>query len=471
MDKSTGKEKSMRFLYEASLTPLKCIELIERNIPLQENLFNIFNFILKKLLFLLNKSEGIHFFINPKTDEIHYIYSKYYPNTDQLEPSEKKYVSIKGKNIKKWFEQIGVFAINKEDPPKIKNISDKSLKSLFEKIGLSVIVDEKQKAMIVPFNLGEINLGTFIIWGERNAEKKYEVFEDNILPWISSWYRFFSKFFAKEYKVDGQTYLPSYFTSVWKQVAILFADIRNFTPLTEILRNRYSNNNDGNRSLLRKIINEFCSKMCEIVKDNGMGRIDKFMGDEIMVIFGEDGGHPSKTVCEAIYVGLEMVETFNELKKGWQVEAFGPEFEIEFNESVEIDLGIGINFGHVFFDYLGKDIYQEYTAVGDHVNFASRLQGMAAREDDKTLEKDPHIIISSTAFRCSKPWLKEYKELKLDVKGKSYKYKCYGIEPENFNKKFFKKCKKKKGNDWKSFWISDDLDPPYVPPDSQDSDT
>jgi class 3 adenylate cyclase len=455
MDNKESKKKSMWFLYEASITPMRCAELIERNKPVQENFFEIFSLILKKYLLLLNRREGVHFFFNVDSDEIHFIFHKYGPEIYKFESSEKRYKCKKEKDIRKFFEQLGFTGQRKKDQPQIKQIGVKTLKSFFGKIDLGITIAEDEKVMVIPFNWGEIDLGAFIIWGERNAKKKFRASGEDIQPWVSSWYRFLSELFVREYKVDKQTYLPSYFTSDWKKVAVLFADIRNFTPLTEILRNRLSQSSDT-AGILGKIMREFCKEMCDIIHNNINCRIDKFMGDGIMVVCGEYENDHSKIVCEAIYVATEMVKKFEKLKIDWQEMAFGEGYNTEFNESVEIDLGIGIDFGSVFFDFLGDEVHREYSAVGDHVNFASRLQGMAAREDEKIHKKMPHIIISSTAFRCCKPWLKKIKELKLDIKGKSYQYKCFGIEPEDFDVPLYSNSQAL--GDWELAWKDNDSD-------------
>lgn len=467
MKKREKEQKSNWFDYEAYFTPLFCAELIERNDPLQKNLLKVFSHLLQEFLLLINKREGVQLFFNQYKDEVHYTFQEF----GDEEPD--KYFQKKDGNLKTSFEELGLKDLkNYKNQLKIPKINGNLLKSFLEKIGVKTSVDiENEEALILPFNFRELNLGIFVIWGERNPKKKHKPSEDIILGWISSWYHYLSKYFKREFRMDERTYIPSYYTVGWKPVAVLFADIRNFTPLTEILRNRYYHDEDKtdikggnipvknsknglqkgstNKSIiLRTIINDFCSKMSEIIQNENLGRIDKFIGDEIMVIFGEQDETPSKIVCNAIYIAIKMVNEFKNLKNKWQEMAFGKEYEFEFNETVEIDMGIGIDFGKVFFEYLGDKAHREYTAVGDHVNFASRLQGMAAREDEETGEKRPNIIISRTAFKCSKPWLrkKDHEKLKLRLKGKSYQYDCYGIEPENFNDLHYSTSQR--NNDW-----------------------
>jgi class 3 adenylate cyclase len=463
MENRTNKKSFKWCLVEALITPPKCAELIERDKPLQINLVKIFSFLLNKFLLLLNKSEGLHIFINPDVDEVHYIFRKFTEN--EFPSSSMEYTQVKNMEISKWFENTGSMEVaNGKIQPKIKKINGTALKPLLEKLELDISVnDAKKKAFLLPFKSGKINLGVFVIWGERNANKKYKPLEATVLGWISSWYKSLQGLFEREFRADGRTYLPSYYSVGWKRVAVLFADIRNFTPLTEILRNRPSYSGNSSETL-GDILNEFCSEMARIIQDKNRGRIDKFLGDGLMAIFGEYDDHPSKLVCNAVYTATEMIKKFKELKDKWQKMAFDEKYSLEFNETVEIDLGIGIDFGKVSFDYRGEDTHREYTPVGDHVNFASRLQDMAAKEDEETGAKRPHIIISRTTFRCSKPWLKYYKKVKLRVKGKSHQYDCYGIEPEDFDIPLY--FTSSKHNDWETAWENDEDGPPRIPENS-----
>ncbi len=331
------------------------------------------------------------------------------------------------------------------------------LKKIDEQLVNSCRESKSKGGLFIPFDGNELNLGYFLIWGERNNKKKFIPSEQDMELWISSWYKFMANLIAREFKINKKTFLPEYFTAGWKQVAVLFADIRNFTTMTENLRvKRPYNGSESNG--LNEIVNGFCSEMCQVIS-NTNGRIDKFMGDAVMVIFCEDGGHPSKVACEAINAAGEMVKSFQKRKKEWERKAFGKNFEIEFNESIEIDIGIGIDFGYVFFDYFGEYIHREYSAIGDHVNFASRLQGMAAKMHEETKKLRPHIIMSRTVYRFCKPWLREPKELTLDFKRESHHYKCYGIEPDQFDLALYNtshSC----GN-WKSAWEKGDMEPPY----------
>lgn len=435
--------------YEASLTPYGCARLIERNEPLITNLVKLFSYLLEKLFLLCNRKYGIHLFMNRELDEIHYIYRK---AGESVVPSF--YHARKNTKLREWFVGRKYLGLkDASDPPQVLNINEGDLEFLLRNIGFKEITN-CACGSILPFDHGEMNLGKFIIWGERNLTRK-NVPEHALLGWIVAWYSFLCKFLSREYRVNTATYLPSYYAVGWKHAAILFADIRNFTTMTEMLRNAYPYRKAKkyDPEPLRQIVNEYCAEMAKIIQEGNRGRIDKFLGDGIVAIFGEYDNHPSKIVCRALYVSSQMTKTFRKLKSRWQKMAFGSGYELEFNETVEIDLGIGIDFGTVLFDYLGDYIHRDYSVVGDHVNFAQRLEGEAARENEVTNKRNPSILISRTAFRCCRPWLTNYSELHLAPKGKGYEYLVYGIEPQDFNEALF--ITSETNHDWESAWTTD----------------
>jgi class 3 adenylate cyclase len=445
LNKSNKTQKKRTWInYEASLTPYGCARLIERNEPLSASMVKVFSYLLEKFFILCNRKKGFHLFINPELDEVHYLYRGVRNSNSAL------YQCIKETGIREWLRKEELLHLKEVDgAPQIRNIDKDTLKALLKKMNFDSTANYQQ-GLLLPFDYGEINLGRFVIWEKRNLKREHkEVSEHTLLGWIAAWYSFLVKLFCREYRVDKSTYLPSYYSIGWKRAAILFADIRNFTPMTEMLRNAYSHREED-PGRLRQIVNEYCSEMARRIQERNQGRIARFMGDGVMAVFGEYDHHPSKIVSRAVYVACQMVKKFRELKQNWEEIAFGQGYELEFNEAVEIDLGIGIDFGTVLFDYLGDNIHREYSVVGDHVNFAQRLQGAAAKEDETTQKRRPPILISRTAFRCCRPWLNKCSEVRLTPRGKGYEYICYGIEPQDFNESFFITCEN--NDDWEAPW-------------------
>lgn len=136
-------------------------------------------------------------------------------------------------------------------------------------------------------------------------------------------------------------------------VTVLFSDIRGFTTLSEEL------SPEG----LVKLLNEYLSPMTRIVLDEE-GMLDKYIGDAIMAVFNapvEIDAHPLRA-CGA---ALKMMERLRELNVKWKAEGYP-----------ELSIGIGINTGEAVVGNMGAELRFDYTAIGDTVNLASRLEGM-----------------------------------------------------------------------------------------------
>ncbi|MEJ2070052.1 MAG: adenylate/guanylate cyclase domain-containing protein [Syntrophobacterales bacterium] len=114
---------------------------------------------------------------------------------------------------------------------------------------------------------------------------------------------------------------------------------------------------------LAGILHDFLNPMSKIVVKHG-GTIDKFMGDAIMALFGAPLHYPDHAprACET---ALEMIETLRSLDQEWVGQG-----------RPAIKIGVGINTGIVAVGNMGSDTLFDYTAIGDNVNLASRLEGL-----------------------------------------------------------------------------------------------
>jgi adenylate cyclase len=134
-----------------------------------------------------------------------------------------------------------------------------------------------------------------------------------------------------------------------------------------------------------------------IIKDQGL--VDKYMGDAIMAFWGaplDQPDHP-EAACSS---SLEMMDKLRDLQKKWKKEGI-PFFEI----------GIGLNSGDAIVGNMGSSSRFDYTAMGDNVNLASRLEGLNKMYGT-------NIIISENTYKIVKD---KYETRKLDavkVKGK-----------------------------------------------------
>ncbi|HUT55605.1 MAG TPA: adenylate/guanylate cyclase domain-containing protein, partial [bacterium] len=138
-----------------------------------------------------------------------------------------------------------------------------------------------------------------------------------------------------------------------REVTILFADICDFTPLLERMAPQDA----------ASLLIDYFDAMTEIIFKY-KGTVDKFIGDAIMAIFGAPISHGNDAEL-AIYSAIEMIREMDR-------------FRAAHSRAQAFDIRIGINTGIVAAGYLGSKKRVEYTVLGDPVNVAARLQGVAA---------------------------------------------------------------------------------------------
>lgn len=180
-------------------------------------------------------------------------------------------------------------------------------------------------------------------------------------------------------------------------VTVLFSDIRGFTSMSENMP----------ADEVSEILNEYFAQMEPIIrKYNGV--INKFIGDAIMVIFGEpiqDINHPKN----AVKCAYEMLKKVNYLREKW-LEQGRPRFEI----------GVGINTGEVFIGNIGTENRMEYTVIGDSVNLASRIEGY-----NKVYKTN--LLVSSTTYNYISDCADVIKIKEVQIRGKSKKMDIYEV--------------------------------------------
>lgn len=142
---------------------------------------------------------------------------------------------------------------------------------------------------------------------------------------------------------------------VERRVAVLFADIRGFTSFAEKLP-PYD---------VIHALNRYFQRMEAIVRDHG-GYVDNYMGDGLLAIFGTAA--PESASLDAVRAGLEMLGAVDLLR---------PYFEAVYRESLRI--GVGIHCGTVVLGSVGPPGRDRFTAIGDGVNFASRIEAETRR--------------------------------------------------------------------------------------------
>jgi len=137
------------------------------------------------------------------------------------------------------------------------------------------------------------------------------------------------------------------------ELTILFSDVRGFTSISEALKPEE----------LREYINEYLTTMSAIIRSEYRGTLDKYIGDAIMAFWGapvEDPQHARNGVLAA----LEMQKECRALNERFSARGWPP-----------LNIGVGVNSGRVRVGDMGSQVRRAYTAMGDAVNVASRLEG------------------------------------------------------------------------------------------------
>ena len=199
-------------------------------------------------------------------------------------------------------------------------------------------------------------------------------------------------------------------------ITVLFSDIRNFTSISEKLP----------PEVLGNMINSYLTKMAEIILKN-RGTIDKFIGDAIMAFWNaplEEKDH-AELACDSAISKIRALKKFNE--------------ELKSQGHGQIEIGCGIHTGEAIVGNFGSNERFDYTALGDTVNVASRLEGLTK------YYKVPIIVSESTySLVKNKKNLVFRKIDSVKVKGKEKPLIIYElcVKPqESLNRNFEKALK------------------------------
>ncbi len=162
--------------------------------------------------------------------------------------------------------------------------------------------------------------------------------------------------FMPEYVVKQLLENPESFKlgGINQTITVLFADIRGFTAFSE----------KEKPEKVVGLLNRYFSVMSEIIFAHG-GTLDKYIGDGLMAIFGAPNA-TSEDAKNAVKTAITMQKRLATLNK-----------ELESEGLSRINIGIGLHTGEATIGYIGSEQRSEYTAIGDTVNLASRLESNA----------------------------------------------------------------------------------------------
>jgi adenylate cyclase len=176
------------------------------------------------------------------------------------------------------------------------------------------------------------------------------------------------------------------------EVTLLFADIRGFTSMSET----------RTPEEIVRMLNEYFEIMVDVIFRH-QGTLDKFVGDEIIALFGAPVGIPNAELC-AIECALEMLKVLKDWNRVRMAEGLN-----------EIKIGIGVNTGTVVTGAIGSSRALQYTAIGDAVNIAARLCSNAKADQLLVAEGTYKQVMNRVAAVRLPPLKVKGKEKELDV--------------------------------------------------------
>src|SRR5882672_1921931 len=178
--------------------------------------------------------------------------------------------------------------------------------------------------------------------------------------------------FLPEYVVKQMLENPESFKlgGVNQTITVLFADIRGFTSISE----------HAPPEKIVGLLNRYFSAMTDIIFAHG-GTLDKYLGDGLMALFGAPTTTP-EDASNALNAAVAM-----------QRRILGINIELREEGLSEIGVGMGLHTGEVTVGYIGSERRSEYTAIGDSVNTASRLESNA---------KGGQILVSDATAKAAR---------------------------------------------------------------------
>jgi adenylate cyclase len=186
-----------------------------------------------------------------------------------------------------------------------------------------------------------------------------------------------------------------------RNVTVLFSDIRGFTTMSEKLSAKE----------VVEMLNAYFTRVTAPILEEG-GLVDKYIGDAVMAVFGSPVSYPDHA-RRAVRASLGMAREAAAFKD-WMLQRFPDRALAEFN------IGVGLFTGEAVIGDIGTPKRKEFTAIGDTVNAASRLESST---------KDMKIVIaaSESTVRAAGEGVRTGKEETLTVKGRSEAIRVFEI--------------------------------------------
>jgi adenylate cyclase len=163
-----------------------------------------------------------------------------------------------------------------------------------------------------------------------------------------------------------------------KKLTVFFSDIVGFVSETEGIEPED----------FTFILNGYLNRMAQVVSKHG-GTLDKFIGDAVLVFFGDpESNGVAEDAAACVWMALEMKEAIVELNREWLAKGIRQGFEVR----------MGISTGFATVGNFGSDERMDYTIIGKQVNLANRLQA-AAQAGEILIGQETWLLVRDL-FRC-----------------------------------------------------------------------
>jgi class 3 adenylate cyclase len=186
-----------------------------------------------------------------------------------------------------------------------------------------------------------------------------------------------------------------------RRVFVMFSDIRGFTRMTEQLKPEE----------VVEILNTCFTEFEKIIREGG-GEINKYIGDAAFAYFRMPHGDVETGVRAVLRAAIKMQERF---------EFHNARFKVAYSKAVEIGLGVGVTAGEAILGNIGSVSRMEFTLIGDVVNMASRLCGIA---------KHGQILVSEEMAEIAKPFFELAPQPEVQLKGKRVPHRPFLVVGE-----------------------------------------
>lgn len=246
--------------------------------------------------------------------------------------------------------------------------------------------DFSQKAQV--YTNDELGYAGEMLNAMNKGLKERELIKDTFGKYVDRQIR--DEILAGRVSLDGER----------KEATILFADLRNFTPLVAVTPAKE----------LIFMLNSYLNEMANIIDQNG-GLILQFIGDEVEAVFGAPVAKEGHELA-AVKTALEMRERLEVINQEFEARGIAP-----------LAHGVGIHTGPVLAANIGSADRSAYSLIGDTVNMASRIQGLTKEfKTDILVSEQMKGILSDTYDFSPMP--------KVRVKGKDQPIQVYGLDRE-----------------------------------------